>query len=143
MSFSPVAPVAPTTSAKPTTQHKSCFSSERLRQRNPDHRCAPLLHVNTNAYQGASQRACERQIPHSLELAQPQQQRNKKGTYWTAYECGIYAPSLQWRLEWKRSHRQRLEWVTRIYNTLPQHIVDNESCNELHHRLNFYGKDRC
>ena len=32
---------------------------------------------------------------------------------------------------------------TRVYNKLPQYIVDSESCNEFQHNLNVYAKDRC
>ena len=38
--------------------------------------------------------------------------------------------------------RRSIFGLTRVYNKLPQHIVDNESCNEIQHRLNVYGKDR-
>ena len=32
---------------------------------------------------------------------------------------------------------------SRVYNKLPQHNVDSESCNEFQHHLNVYAKDRC
>ena len=31
----------------------------------------------------------------------------------------------------------------RVYNKLPQHIVDSESCNEFQHHFNVYAQGRC
>ena len=39
--------------------------------------------------------------------------------------------------------RRSIFGFTRVYNKLPQHIVDSESCNEIHHHLSVYAKDRC
>ena len=33
--------------------------------------------------------------------------------------------------------------LTRVYNKLPQHIVDGEFCNEFQHHFNVYAKERC
>ena len=39
--------------------------------------------------------------------------------------------------------RRSIFGLTGVYNKLPQHIVDSESCNEFQHHLNVYAKDRC
>ena len=39
--------------------------------------------------------------------------------------------------------RRSIFGLTRVYNKLPQHIVDSESCNEFQHHLNAFAHDRC
>ena len=39
--------------------------------------------------------------------------------------------------------RRSVFGLARVYNKLPPHIVDSESCNEFQHHVNVYAKDRC
>ena len=39
--------------------------------------------------------------------------------------------------------RRSIFGLTRVYNKLPQHIVDGEFCNEFQHHFNVYAKERC